>query len=136
MAQTFNEWAIKFYQNAVNGVLQGLTSITGVNGTAIATGANPVPVRPFGAPIWANAQVDVLVTQTTLLSARENRSSAMIVQLGTVPVYLGTGSPTVSATNGILLAGVVGATVVINTTAAILGIAGSTQRVAIVETYG
>lgn len=114
----------------------GSTPISGVTSSAVASNTNPLPVRQYGSPNFAATQVDVTTGQVTLLAARTTRSHTIIQNLGTVPVYFGTGSPSVSSTNGFMLPGVVGATLKIKTSAAIVATAASTQRVAVIEVYG
>lgn len=87
-----------------------------------------------GAPTQANNQVSVTTTSATIVSSRAGRRSVLIVNHGTTDVYLGTG--TITTSNGLLLAGVKGASVSIPTSQAINAIVASgTQTISYLEIY-
>lgn len=112
----------------------GSLDIAGVNGTGAASATNPVPSRNYGFSSVATNQVSVALTSTQIAAARSSRGAITIVNHGTNPVYIGTG--TVTAANGLLLPGVVGASVTIPTSAQIAGIAtGGAQTVSYLETF-
>lgn len=134
--EPWNEVAYRFFNNMLAGIAQGITSITGGDGATRASGSNPLPVRTYAAAGWAASQIDVTTGQVTIAPARPTRSSLIITNLGTTPVYIGSGSPSVSSTNGGLLPGVIGATLTIETVAAVVATAGSTQRIAIMDFFG
>jgi hypothetical protein len=102
---------------------------------------SPVNVvnQSVGAAAFATAQASPGVTATSIVAARTGapgtgRIAAIIINMSTVPVFLG-GSG-VTTTTGSYLAGVVGAAVVIPTTAAIYGITASgTGSVSVQELY-
>ncbi len=85
-------------------------------------------------PVVAAGQVTVTNTSAQLVAARPGRQSITIVNLGTTDVYLGAG--TVTTSNGLLLVGIKGAAVTIQTSAAINCIVASgTQAVSYMEEY-
>jgi hypothetical protein len=107
---------------------------TGANGTVAASTTNPAPTRDYGFASVATAQVSVAITSTQIAAARSSRGAITITNHGTNPVYIGTG--TVTAANGLLLPGVIGASVTIPTNAQIAGIAtGGVQIVSYLETF-
>ncbi len=90
--------------------------------------------QSMGSSNLATSQVTANSTATQLAAARPTRGAITVQNLGTTPVYVGPAG--VTAANGLLLPGVVGATVTIPTTAAVFGIASTgTQPVAVLETY-
>lgn len=105
-----------------------------VGGSAVSA-TNPEPVKQYGFATIAATQVDVTTGQVTVIGSRATRSYVMLQNLGTVPVYFGSGSPTVSSANSFMLPGVVGATVTIPTTSPIVATAASTQRIAVLEGF-
>lgn len=112
----------------------GSTRIAGVSGTAISSATNPTATRDYGFGNIAVNQVSVQLTSTQIVAARSSRGAVTIVNHGTNPVYIGTG--TASATTGLLLPGVVGASVTIPSNAQIAGIAtGAAQTVSYLETF-
>jgi hypothetical protein len=81
------------------------------------------------------AQATVGTTPTLIVAARAGRDTVIIENMGTTSVFLGDAN--VSATNGLLLPGAVGASVALETTDAIYGITVSgTQAVCAAENYG
>lgn len=87
-----------------------------------------------GVPTIAAGQITVAATATSIVAARAGRSKVTIVNSGAVDVFLGPAGVTI--TTGILLNGVKGSSVELNTSAAIFGIAASgTQVVSFIETY-
>lgn len=118
------------------GAADGSQPVTGANGTSAVSTTNPLPNRVYGSPSFAATQVDVTTGQVGVIAGRTTRAYTVLQNLGTVPVYFGTGSPTVSSTNSFMLPGVVGATITIYTTSAIIATAASTQRIAVLEVYG
>lgn len=70
----------------------------------------------------------------TLIAAPRSRNNITIANHGTTPMFLGDVS--VTLTNGILLAGVVGASITLPTSSAIYGITSTgTQVVGVLEDY-
>jgi hypothetical protein len=79
-------------------------------------------------------QATVAATATLIIAARRGRDTVVIENHGTTPVYLGHSG--VTTTTGLLLPGVVGASVAIETTEAIYGIVASgTQVVSAIENF-
>lgn len=73
-------------------------------------------------------------TPTLLVQARQGRRRVLITQHGTTDVYLGASN--VSTTNGLLLTGTKGTTVILESTADIYAVvAAGTQRVSCLEEY-
>jgi hypothetical protein len=104
------------------------------------TAAAPATIanQPVGATNFAPAQVSVGTSATSIAAARAGaigtgRVSITITNTTTTPIFLG-GSG-VTATTGQLLPGIVGASVTLNTTAAIFGIAASAATVTEFETF-
>lgn len=82
----------------------------------------------------AASQVTVGTSPTLLVARRSPRGSVTVINLGTVDVWLG-GSG-VTATTGILLAGVKGQTVTLSTSAAVYAVVGTgTQAVSVAEVF-
>ena len=74
------------------------------------------------------------VTATLIVAARTARKRLVIVNHGATAVYVG--GAAVATTTGLLLAGVAGTTMTLETAAAVYGIVGSgTQAVSYVEEY-
>lgn len=117
--------------------------ITNTNANGAATAANSSPVtpsnQPIGAAAFAATQVSVTSSATSILAARTGvagtgRVSATICNTTTTAIYIG-GSG-VTASTGSLLAGVIGACLTVNTTAALYGISGgSSATVTALETF-
>jgi hypothetical protein len=83
---------------------------------------------------FATSQATVGATPTLIVAQRSGRDTVVIENTGTTAVYLGNSA--VSTTNGLLLPGVVGASVALETTDAVYGIVASgTQVVAAVENF-
>jgi len=98
------------------------------------TSTTPQAAREYGQPNLNTNQVSVGLTATQIAAARSARGAITIVNHGTNPVYIGTGS--VSATTGLLLPGVVGASVTLPYNGQVSGIAtGGAQTVSFLETY-
>lgn len=82
----------------------------------------------------ATGQVTVATTATVVAAARTGRRSITIVNEGTTDVRIGAAG--VTAGNGLLLSGVKGQTLTVETAAAVYGIVGTgTQAVSYVEAY-
>ncbi len=100
----------------------------------IASDQSAVPTSGIGSANFATAQASVGATATSIVGARTGRGAVTVENHGTTAVYLG-GSGVTAAT-GLLLPGVVGASVTIPTQAAVYGItATGTQAVSALETY-
>lgn len=83
---------------------------------------------------FATKQVIVASTATLIVAARVGRNTVVIENHGTTNVFLG--NSTVTTSNGLLLPGVVGASVAIETTDAVYGIVASgTQAVSAIENF-
>lgn len=79
-------------------------------------------------------QVTVASTATQIAAERSARKGIVIINNGTSDVYIGTSGVTTS--NGLLLLGVKGASIVMETTAAVYGIVASgTNDVTYMEIY-
>lgn len=107
-------------------------------GTAEVSTSNPMPVTATasapGATTIATGQITVAVTATLIVAARTARKRLVIVNHGATAVYVG--GAAVATTTGLLLAGVAGTTMTLETAAAVYGIVGSgTQAVSYVEEY-
>lgn len=111
----------------------GSDRIAGVNGTAVATGSNPVPTRDYGSASIATSQVSVGTSSTQIVAARSGRLAVTITMLGAADVFVGVTG--VTASNGALLLGTKGSSITIPTQAAVFGIAGSAQSVSVLETF-
>jgi hypothetical protein len=133
--------------------LNGLTTVPlwvqmSLGGVAVSN-SNPIPVtvtsgggatsQPVGSANLSTGQVSVGATATQIVAARTGTSgtgriSVTVVNAGTTPIYLG-GSG-VTTTTGTLLPGIVGASVTINTQAAVYGTTASgSQTVSEFETF-
>ena len=100
------------------------------------TGVTTQPVVQAGAAHIANGQVTVDTTSggVQIVGTRSTRRCVTIVNLGTTDVWVGAG--TVTASNGQLLLGVKGASVSLDTTAAVKAIVASgSQDVSFLEEY-
>jgi hypothetical protein len=76
----------------------------------------------------------VATTATLIVAQRSGRDTVVVENTGTTAVYLGNSGVTVN--NGLLLPGVLGASVAIETTDAVYGIVASgTQVVCAVENF-
>ena len=92
--------------------------------------------KDYGGGTLAHNQVsvDTTVGGTLICAARSTRRRISIINLGTTDIYIGNTGLTTST--GVLLLGVKGAAVTLETTAAIYGITGSgSQSVAYIEEY-
>lgn len=95
---------------------------------ALPAGAQQTPSRNIN-----TGQVTVGTGATLIAAVNPNRGTITIVNLGTGALYVGNSNVTVAT--GQLLPGVVGASVTINSTAAIYGIAAVAQAVSYLENY-
>jgi hypothetical protein len=96
--------------------------------------ANPLPFLQAGNTAIATAQVSVGTTATQIAALRAGRGSVTIENEGTTAVRIGIAGVTTG--NGFLLPGVVGASLTLQTTAAVFGIvAAGTQTVSVLETF-
>lgn len=109
------------------------TSVNGVNGTGIATAANPFPSRDYGSATIATSQVTVGTSSTQIVAARSGRMAVTITNNGTGAFYVGVTGLTTA--NGYFVPGVAGASVTIPTQAAVFGIAAVAQAVSVLETF-
>lgn len=83
----------------------------------------------------ASQNASIGTSAGVVVSSRGDRKRLTVIQMGTTPVYLGS-SAAVTTSNGALLAGVVGQTLVFETTAALYGIVSSgTGSVSVVEEF-
>lgn len=87
-----------------------------------------------GSGTLATNQATVTTSATQIIAARTGRSRVTITNLGTTDVFIG---PTgVTATTGQILVGTKGASITLNTSAAIFAIVGTgTQAVSFIEEY-
>ncbi len=114
-------------------------SLASANGTAMGTVSNPVVVSTSsgaGAANLATGQATVATTAggTQIVAARAGRSSVTITNLGTTDVFVGNSGLTTAT--GQLLTGTKGASITINTSAAVFGIVGTgSQAVSFIESY-
>lgn len=95
--------------------------------------ASPSVTTGQGLGSLATSQVTVGVTATSIAAARATRGSITIVNSGTTDVFIGPAG--VTLVNGVLLSGVKGATITLNTTAAVFGITTVAQIVSVAETF-
>jgi hypothetical protein len=87
-----------------------------------------------GSSNFATAQVSVTTGNTTIATLRAGRFAITVINTGTNQVFLGVTG--VSITTGVVLPGVVGASVTIPTSAAVFGtVASGTQTVCVLETF-
>jgi hypothetical protein len=92
------------------------------------------PVQPVGADGFATAQISVTSAATLIAAARPGRGEIQVMNTTATAVYLG-GSG-VTAANGHLLPGIIGASVTLKTTAAVYGIvASASATVTAAETF-
>lgn len=104
------------------------------SGTTGGTQAAPSFVSESAAN-FATSQATAGTAGTLLCAARPTRRAATLINLGTTAVWLGN-STAVTTTTGSLLAGVVGSSTTIPTSAAIYGVVGTgTQAVSCLETF-
>jgi hypothetical protein len=83
---------------------------------------------------FATSQATVGTTATLIVAQRTGRDTVVVENTGTTDVYIG--NSTVSTTTGLLLPGVIGASVALETTDAVYGIVASgTQKVCAVENF-
>lgn len=83
---------------------------------------------------FATAQATIGATATLIVAQRRGRDTVTIENHGTTPVYIGRSN--VTTTTGILLPGVLGASISIETTDPIYGIVASgTQAVSCIENF-
>ena len=83
---------------------------------------------------FATSQATIATTATLIVAARAGRDTVIIENSGTTAVYLGNSAVTTST--GLLLPGVLGASVSIETTDAVYGrVASGTQVVTAIETF-
>lgn len=83
---------------------------------------------------FSTSQTVVATTATPIVAERSGRDTVVIENHGTTNVFLGNSGVTTST--GLLLPGVVGASVAIETTEAIYGIVGTgTQAVSSIENF-
>jgi hypothetical protein len=95
----------------------------------------PLPVEEIGADTFAANQVSVTTAATLIVAARAGRRSVGIVNHGTTAVYLGPAN-TVTTSNGLLLTGTAGASVVLDYSGNVYGIVGAgSQTVSYGEEY-
>lgn len=82
----------------------------------------------------ATGQISVATTATQIVAARAGRASVIIVNHGTVDVFLGPSG--VTTADGLLLRGAIGTAAAIDSGAAVFGIvAAATQPVSFMETF-
>ncbi len=82
----------------------------------------------------ATGQVTITTSATQIVAARAGRISLVVVAIGTTDTFVG--APAVTATTGVLLPGIKGAALTLDTQAAVSGIvAAGTQLVSFVELY-
>lgn len=94
----------------------------------------PVFALDVGAPSLATNQVTVAATATLVADSRPNRVSVTITNLGTTDTFCGAAG--VTATTGTLLVGTKGASIKMDTRAAVFCIvASSTQPVSFIEIF-
>ena len=114
-------------------ILASLVDQSG-NPVGAGTSGSPSVETSQGNASLATAQVSVATTNTQIAAARATRNSITVTNTGTTAVYVGNTGVTTST--GMLLPGVVGASITIPTTAALFGVVGTgTQTVAVLETY-
>ena len=119
-----------------------LSLVVQLSPNGVGSASTPLSVvsnQSVGSGSFATAQASPGVAATLIAAARTGvsgtgRIAAIIINMSTVPVFLGASG--VTTTTGSYLAGVVGAAVVIPTTAAIYGVVGSgTGSVSVQELY-
>lgn len=95
-----------------------------------ASQSNPLPVQVTSGGTSdqiSPGQVSVTTSATQIVAARSGRSSVVITTAGTDTVYIGTSA--VTTTTGIPLYNVQGASITLDTSAAVYGIATTTTTV-------
>lgn len=112
-----------------------VNATTGAPYTAgVGSSAAPSISQVQGAGAMAAGQISVATTSTLIAAARSTRNTITVVNHGTTPVYLG--NTGVTTGTGFLLPGVLGASMSIETTAALYGVVGTgTQTVSYLESY-
>lgn len=102
--------------------------------TTISSSSSPTITTEQGKGTLGSGQATVATTATQIAPARSTRGSITIVNEGTVDVRIGAAG--VTTATGALLTGTKGASLTLNTTAAVFGIvATGTQAVSFVEGY-
>jgi UDP-N-acetylglucosamine enolpyruvyl transferase len=81
----------------------------------------------------ATAQPSVGTTSTLVVAARTGRAAVTIENLTSTPIYLGASG--VTSTTGMLLPGVVGASMTIEGSMAVYGVASVAASVSVLETF-
>jgi hypothetical protein len=118
------------------------STVCNVNGAAAASASNPVTPsnQPVGSAAFATTQPTACgTTSTSVIAARTGisgtgRISATITNTTTAPIFIGNSGVTTST--GTLLPGIVGASLTINTTAAIsCVVASGTAGVTAIENF-
>lgn len=110
------------------------SNIAGKFGIDQTTRGTTNAVVPLSAQTLATAQVSVTTSATQIAASRAGRRSITIINEGTTVVRLGVSGVTTGT--GAYLAGVAGASVTLETEAAVYGIVGSgTQTVSCIENY-
>lgn len=110
-----------------------MSSSAGVAAPA-GTSADPTFSAARGTPSGATGQVAIGTTATALVAARASRAAVTIINGTTTPVYIGFTSGVTTGT-GALLPGAIGASITIETTAALFGITASSSAISFVETF-
>lgn len=119
----------------LTGAADGSARNAGLNGTSVATAANPLPTATYGAASLATSQVTVGTSATQIVAARSGRMAVTITMVGAGDIFVGPNTPTVTVANGALLLGVKGSSITVPTQAAIFGIGAVAQAVSVLETF-
>lgn len=135
MVQTNSGAPVVVTNGAANPI--ATTAGTGSPGSAAAT---PSFARSVGSSTLATGQVASSLSPaaaTQIVAARAGRQSVIITNItGTQPVYLVASGVTTGATTGLFLAGAVGASVTIQTAAAVFATSPTAaQTLSFMETY-
>lgn len=121
--------------NGTTAFSQLVTSVDGT-GTALPVGstADPYASRQLGSGALANNQVAVGTTGTLVVAARTGRQSVTISSTSAVVFYIGN-AVGVTASTGLYVAGTAGASITINTAAAVYAVGVSAVTLSYLEAY-
>lgn len=117
----------------ITGAADGSARNAGLNGTSVATAANPLPTATYGAASLATNQVTVGTSATQIVAARSGRMAVTITMVGAGDVFVGVSG--VTTATGALLLGTKGSSITIPTQAAVFGIGAVAQAVSVLETF-
>lgn len=118
-----------------SGALSFMQTLLGGDVINPASGANPIPVAGVGLNNFTPVQVTMNTGPTLIIAARAGRANVTVENTGNVGVFIGPTSA-VTVTNGMLLPGVIGASITLPYTGALYGVtAAGSQVLTLYELY-